>query len=114
LAYALYSSTDTGRPSGHVFAGGDRQLDATAALPLNTWTHVATTYDGSTQRLFVGGTQVASRTQTGAIATSNSPLRIGGNGVWSEWFAGLLDEVRVYNRALSASEISAALSGPVG
>jgi hypothetical protein len=32
-------------------------------------------------------------------------LRIGGNGVWPEWFAGLIDEVRVYNRALSGTEI---------
>ena len=32
-------------------------------------------------------------------------LRIGGNSIWSEWFSGLIDEVRVYNRALSAPEV---------
>ena len=38
---------------------------------------------------------------TGTALTSNSPLRIGGNAVWPEWFAGQIDEVRVYNRALT-------------
>ena len=38
--------------------------------------------------------------------TSTGPLRIGGNAVWREWFAGLIDEVRVYNRALTPAEIA--------
>jgi hypothetical protein len=42
---------------------------------------------------------------SGPIATSSDPLRIGGNSVWSEWFSGLIDEVRIYNRALSQGEI---------
>ena len=32
-------------------------------------------------------------------------MKIGGNSIWGEWFNGLIDEVRVYNRALSAAEI---------
>jgi glucose/arabinose dehydrogenase len=106
LAYALYSSTDTGRPSGHVFAGGDRAVGGPAALPNNAWSHLATTWDGLTSRLYVNGTQVASGALTGTAATSSLPLRIGGNTVWSEWFGGLIDEVRVYNRALSPAEIA--------
>lgn len=38
-------------------------------------------------------------------ATSN-PLRIGGHSVWGEYCAGLIDEVRVYNRALTAAEVA--------
>jgi hypothetical protein len=68
---------------------------------------LATSYDGTTQRLYVNGVQVASRAQTGATKISASPLRIGGDSVWGEYFQGLIDEVRVYNRALSASEIQA-------
>jgi hypothetical protein len=41
-------------------------------------------------------------------------LRIGGNAVWNEWFQGRIDEVRVYNRALSAAEIAADMNTPVG
>ena len=39
------------------------------------------------------------------MAGLDGVLRIGGNGVWGEWFAGLIDEVRVYDRALSAAEV---------
>jgi hypothetical protein len=66
---------------------------------------VTATYDGTTERLYVNGMQVSSLNVAGTISTSNSPLKIGGNAIWSEWFNGLIDEVRVYNRALSASEI---------
>jgi hypothetical protein len=40
-------------------------------------------------------------------------LRIGGNGVWPEWFAGLIDDVRVYNRPLSAAEVQADMATAV-
>jgi hypothetical protein len=44
---------------------------------------------------------------------SAGALRIGGNSVWGEWFSGLIDEVRVYERALSAAEILADRDRPV-
>ena len=37
---------------------------------------------------------------SGTIATGTGPLRIGGNGIWGEYFNGIIDEVRVYDRAL--------------
>jgi hypothetical protein len=39
------------------------------------------------------------------MVAGTGALRIGGNSIWSEWFNGLVDEVRVYNRALTATEI---------
>src|SRR4029078_9509997 len=48
------------------------------------------------------------------ITTSTGVLRIGGNGIWPEWFAGLIDEVRIYNRALTAGEIQRDLQTAVG
>jgi hypothetical protein len=45
-----------------------------------------------------------------AITTSQSPLKIGGNAVWGEWFKGRIDDVRVYNRALSATALKADMS----
>jgi hypothetical protein len=66
-------------PAGVRPASGDQHVNGVAALPLNTWTHIATTYDGVNQRFFVGGVQVASRAQTGAMLVGNQPLRIGGN-----------------------------------
>ena len=42
---------------------------------------------------------------SGTLPNSTGALRIGGNSIWSEWYAGLIDEVRVYNRALTQAEI---------
>jgi glucose/arabinose dehydrogenase len=114
MAYAVYANNDGARPAGHVNIGGEKKAIGTAQLPLNTWSHVATTYDGATQKLYVNGTQVASRAQTGAIPASTGPFRIGGNSIWGEWFAGLIDEVRVYNRALTAAEIGTDMTTAIG
>ena len=113
LVYGLYSSTDTGRPGGFVDIGGERSARSTTALPLNTWTHLAATYDGGNLRLYVNGTQAATLALTANIPVTTGQLKIGGNGVWSEWFKGLIDEVRVYNRALTAAEIQADRDRPV-
>ena len=111
LVYGLYSSTDANRPQSQVTIGSTaRLLDGTSHVPAATWTHVAATFDATTQRLFVNGTQVSSLAASGTITTSTSPLRIGGNTIWSEWFSGLIDEVRVYNRALTATEIQTDMS----
>jgi fibronectin type 3 domain-containing protein len=104
-AHALYAATDNGRPSTHVYTGGDNELRGTSSLPLGAWTHLAGTYNGSTLSLYVNGVFAAARPATGSIIANTGPLRIGGNAIWGEYYNGLIDEVRVYNRALSASEI---------
>jgi hypothetical protein len=105
LAYALYAGNDAARPSGHIYTNGDWSLAGPSSLPVGSWTHVATTWDGQTARLYVGGNQVASTALAGTAATSGSPFRIGGTQIWSEWFAGAIDEVRVYDRARTATQI---------
>jgi hypothetical protein len=113
LAYALYTSGDGTRPSGYVAAPGDVAVIGPASLPVNTWAHVTLTYDGTNLRLFVNGVQVRTAALTGAITTSTGVLRIGGNSVWSEFFQGRIDEVRIYNRALTAGEIQADMAAPI-
>jgi hypothetical protein len=114
LIYSLYAGDGSGRAATHIFTTADRGLSGTTASPLNTWTHLTATYDGAAQRLFVNGVQASTRAQTGAMRVSTGALRIGGNSLWNdEWFAGLIDEVRVYNRALTAAEIQADMARPV-
>jgi Concanavalin A-like lectin/glucanases superfamily len=115
LVYALYASTDTPPPGGHVFVNGDTWARGSSSLPLNTWSHLAMTYDGSAIRLYVNAVLVASLGGVvGSMPNSTLPLDIGGNNVWGEWFAGRIDEVRIYNRALSQSELQTAMNTPIG
>ena len=113
LAFSLYSNSSASRPEGYVHVTTDTAASGTSALALNTWTHLAVSYDGTTLRLYVNGVQAGSRALTGPIAASTGSLRIGGNAVWGEYFKGLIDEVRVYNRALSAGEIQLDMVTPI-
>lgn len=115
-AYLLHAGNDKSalRPTGGgTFNGTNAWTNATTALSLNTWTHLALTYDSTTLRLHVNGTPSASRTVSGTIQTNANPLRIGGNSPYGEFFIGRIDEVRVYNRPLSQTEIQADMITPV-
>jgi hypothetical protein len=113
LVYALYANNDVSRPSGHLFSGADIFTNGTAALALNAWSHLAMTWDGTTQRLWLNGVQVGSRAVGGTLPNSTGVLRFGGNNVWAEWFAGRLDEIRIYDRALTQTELQADMTRPV-
>jgi hypothetical protein len=127
LAYALYAhdgaagTTGAGaRPASYLRANPvasttDRRVAAsTGVLPLNTWTHIASTYDGANFRFYVNGVLVGTTAGSGSINVANGALRIGGNNSsLNEFFRGLIDEVRVYNRALSAAEIQADMNRPI-
>jgi hypothetical protein len=114
LVYGLYAHDNVPNPAMTIaMSGVDQSASGAASLPLNTWTHLAATYDGTTIRLFVNGVQAATRAVSGSLAASTGALRIGGNAVWGEYFSGRIDEVRIYNRALSAAEIQADMNRPV-
>ncbi|MDA0642563.1 MULTISPECIES: LamG-like jellyroll fold domain-containing protein [Nonomuraea] len=116
LSYTLYAATDFSAPGGWVQTSPDDSsyVDALTPLPVNTWSHLALTYDNTVLRLFVDGQQVDETPLSGSLFDDGSPLRIGGNAAYSEYFSGLIDEVRVYNRAQSTAEIQADMNTPVG
>ncbi|HEX6761239.1 MAG TPA: LamG-like jellyroll fold domain-containing protein [Gaiellaceae bacterium] len=112
--YLEATSDNASRPDAGLIAGGSYgDAFGSAALPANSWSYLAETYDGSTLRLYVNGTQVASTAHTGSIATSTNQLQIGGDGIWGQYFAGLIDEVRIYNVALTAAQIQADQTAPI-
>ena len=86
-------------------AHGDQFMGGVSALPANTWTHLAATYDGSNLLLYINGVQVASRSMSDSLTSSTSPLQIGGDSLYGQYFKGTIDEVRIYNIALTAAEI---------
>jgi acetyl esterase/lipase len=69
----------------------------------NVWQHFAVTDDGATIRIYENGSQVSSCATTGSAGVDSSPLLIG--GYYTSTPIGNLDEVRIYNRALSAAEV---------
>jgi hypothetical protein len=91
-------------------AGWQEVLSAPGALQLNTWHHVAGTYNGTTLKIFIDGVQAGSQSFNGEIeTTANYKLKIGkvsdngaANGRY--WF-GFIDEVRIWKKALSQVDI---------
>ena len=91
--------------------GGNLQrVTAPASLALNTWTHVACTYDGSNLYVFEGGAQTAGPVPSAPPGYDAQSIWVGGdenNGAAAASFDGEIDELRVYNVVLSAGEIAA-------
>ena len=94
---------------GHV-----TQSAPNGAVAPGQWLHAAATWDGSNARIYVNGELVLEQAQTGTLVPPGLPLRIGHRDGSSHYFNGAIDEVRVYNHALTEVEILAAMEGGVG
>ena len=90
-------------------SNGEQFITAGAAspTPLNQWVHVAVTYDGHTMTIYENGLKTSSKANesiypnTGGVAFSIGRVQ----GLTPNVFTGRIDEVRIYNRALSAKEV---------
>ena len=87
---SLYISTD----------GSNDTLANVTTSPVSTWFHVAAVYEpGNTQTLYVNGISVKSVAAPATMFQKGTPMKIG----WRT--KGMIDEVRVFSRALTANEI---------
>ncbi len=87
-------------------AGSASLLTANTALPLNQWVHVAFVFNNGVGTFYMNGVPVGSGSAVAPVAgTSNFYIGTTAQGGWNP-MVGLLDDARVYNRALSASEIA--------
>ena len=113
--YLAATSSSAGKPAGAATVGGaNTKALGAGPLTVGTWTHLAATYDGTAVRLYVNGTQVGTKAVTGSITTSTNPLQIGGDSIYGQFFSGTIDEVRVYNTALDAGQITTDMATPIG
>jgi len=93
----------------YVYPNNYRISYTTGTFNLGTWYHIAGVMNGSTMYLYVNGVQVGSTSLGNNIGNSANNLTLGERGdlISGSTFAGLLDDVRVYNRALSSAELLA-------
>ena len=81
------------------------------SITLNTWQHVVVTYDDSGDRkahLYINGNEVTYQSQetvTGTLKLTTNPIILGNRISGNRSFQGTIDEVKIYNRALSATEV---------
>ena len=89
----------------------------TTLPPVNTWVHVAATWNGTAMAIYYNGVLKASVAASGTLATTSDALAIAtknGSGTAGDFFQGQLDDVRVYNRGLSAAEIAVVMAPLLG
>jgi len=89
-------------------SGRDLIIDFT--IPTAKWIHIASSYDGSMMRTYVNGIEIGSVAHQGGIFTTGEPLLIGKSErkktrLISSFFNGLIDDVLIYNRAISPDEV---------
>jgi hypothetical protein len=93
---------------GSVSIGGvGYRVYGTTTLSTGQWYYVVFTYDGQNMRIYVNGNLENTVALTGAIDTTTHSLTIGQIGSALQFFNGIIDEARIYSRALSATEIQA-------
>ncbi|MEQ8857041.1 MAG: LamG domain-containing protein [Pseudomonadales bacterium] len=92
-------------------SGTTRSFTSTATVSANRWYHVAFTYRSGRQVMYLDGVDVGSTAFAGNLITNNLPLQIGQdqNFAGRHW-NGLLDEVKIFDRALSATQVSTVMN----
>ena len=117
-AYALVVKGDT-TPDDQLWTGNDTGVFSGSSVPLNTWTHVAMTINGSLTTFYINGAVAGGANQNRGAAIDNTATGIclgreqySGSMPAGRWlFNGQMDDVRIYERALTQPEIQSAMVG---
>ncbi|MGD1085612.1 MAG: LamG-like jellyroll fold domain-containing protein [Verrucomicrobiota bacterium] len=104
----VFQGKRTGQIRCTVFtSSGENILDSIAQLQTNQWYHVAAVWDGTNESAFINGVFDSSIPAPGTLIQGSNPVRIGGDPIGDQQFLdGKIDDVRIYNRALSSNEIA--------
>ncbi len=123
FGYVLYGQGGGEAPVGSVAKDEStkKTVSGASALPQEEWSQLALTSDGTQMRLYVNGKLTGTESSVPAKITDGA-LQIGGSTTLGQYFAGRIDEVRIYSEVLSGKEIrnsldlsppQAELSGPL-
>lgn len=103
-SWRVHEADGTGDIEFH--ANGIGGIRSTQVITDNVWHHFAVTYDGATATIYIDGTLDVSGSRSGTIEHTDDRVFIGNNSDhWTRYFDGGLDDVRIYNRALSEDEV---------
>ena len=106
---AVIRKESNGQLHFYINTGGSlRHIHVPDALTEGRWLHIAGTWDGTTQRLYLDGVEIASQAPGGTLGTT-SGVRLSNT---PEPLNGMLDDARIYNRALTKEEINIVMVGP--
>ncbi len=93
------------------WGGGAQELTSTIAVPLNSWHHIAVTYAPGQQIIYIDGVVRGTSANTSAVIKNNDPFYIGEDLDFpSRMFNGFIDEVRIYDGALNAADVSTVMN----
>ena len=105
VRYGIIMSADSRLSSFLGLTGGDLYSSVVRAIDANQWHHVALTWNGSHALLYLNGVVADVETGSGGVIAGNRPVFVGSDNGTSNYFNGIIDEVKIYNRTLSSEEI---------
>jgi hypothetical protein len=106
-----------------IHAGADGILNAqdftSSTITTGSWQHWAWTWDGTTSangiKIYINGNLTSQARATGTSTQATTNIRIGArNPSFGEYWKGMIDEIRIYNRALTQADVQNAMNTPVG
>ena len=87
--------------------GGLVETSMGSRLTLNQWSHLAVVFGGGQARFYVNGQLVTTKPVAASITARGNLLRLGADANTQQFYKGAMDDLRVYNRALTALEVQA-------
>lgn len=104
----MNSSSPFNKCSMELSIGGtNRTLIQNSTLSINNWYNIVGTYDGTTLKSYINGSQdINTLTSVGSITAYNTPVSIGRSQLAGQYFNGKIAQTQIYNRALTATEVT--------
>ena len=105
--YSLFTDGVNNTPKFKIYSGDVwNTISAGIDLAVDEWAHIAGSFNGSTLKIYVNGELKNTSVFSGAIATSNNELSIGGEATTPNYYRGRIDQVRIWDLERAQNEIN--------